>query len=86
MKKKIMLLSCFIVFLCCGILNVNAVTYKVKITYNDVNMRTGPGTNYDNIKKLSITNYDNIKKLSINSEYKVVEANKVQNEKGCAFG
>ncbi|MBE6155636.1 MAG: hypothetical protein E7164_02630 [Firmicutes bacterium] len=59
----------------CFSLNLDAATIKAKITYNDVNLRTGPGTNHTYLKK-----------LAINSEFDFVSTEKYADESGCSAG
>jgi len=52
-----------------------AATVKVKISYNDVNLRTGPGTNHGAVRK-----------LAINATFDMVDNKKYIDEKGCSDG
>lgn len=74
MKKCIMLFLITIVFFF-AFNDVDAAIVKAKITYNDVNLRTGPGTNHTYIRK-----------LAINSQFDLVDTNKYTNEQGCSDG
>ncbi len=72
MKKIInifFVLSCFFLFS-----NVYAKD-KLRIDYNDVNLRQGPGTNYASIKKLGVS-----------ATFDLVEKTLFPNEKGCSDG
>ncbi|MBE6148384.1 MAG: hypothetical protein E7167_02690 [Firmicutes bacterium] len=75
MKKVLVFFFIAIVFFFGTNINVNGATIKAKITYNDVNLRSGPGTNHTNIRK-----------LAINSEFNLVDTNKYPNEQGCSDG
>lgn len=75
MKKIFVIFFMFVAsfFMCFSI--ANASTVKAKISYNDVNLRSGPGTNYNLIRK-----------LAINATFNMVDNNRVANEKGCSDG
>lgn len=75
MKKFIFIFFMTIAFFFAFQINGYAATVKARITYNDVNLRTGPGTNYENIRK-----------LAINSQYDLVDTNRFPNERGCSEG
>ena len=56
--------------------NVNAETIiKVRVTYSDVNMRSGPGTNYSIVKK-----------VAVNASYNMASQTKIADEGGCSDG
>ena len=74
MKKFLTIFLLSIAFFFC-LNNVKAASVKAKITYNDVNLRTGPGTNHTYIRK-----------LAINSEFDLVSTSKFADEKGCSDG
>lgn len=75
MKKCLNVFLLVIAFFLLFSLQVDAATVKAKIGYNDVNLRSGPGTNYSRIRK-----------LAINSSFNLVDTNKYPNEKGCSDG
>ncbi|MBR4231014.1 MAG: SH3 domain-containing protein [Bacilli bacterium] len=56
--------------------NVNAETIiKVRVTYSDVNMRSGPGTSYSIVKK-----------VAVNASYNMASQTKIADEGGCSDG
>ena len=58
------------------IFNVNAETIiKVRVTYSDVNMRSGPGTDYSIVKK-----------VAVNALYDMASQTKIADEGGCSDG
>jgi len=71
MKKIFLIMFSFFLFA----MNINADTVKVKIDYNNVNLRKGPGTNYGSIKTLGIY-----------SSFVLADSNIYENEKGCDDG
>ena len=73
--KKYLLFFVYVISFFILTINVNATTMKAKIDYNDVNLRSGPGTGYTLIRK-----------LPINSSYALVDNNKYANERGCSDG
>ena len=75
MKKNIFLILLTMSFFFILPLNVHADIKKARIDYSDVRLRKGPGTNYDEIKK-----------LSVNSSYELADVNIIPNEKGCSDG
>lgn len=75
MKKKFLFLVIVCSFLFLS-LKVNAVTIvKIRVPFSDVNMRSGPGTNYTLIKK-----------IAVNATFDLVSRDKVANEQGCSDG
>lgn len=74
MKKTLKIFFFLTVFFLC-ILNVNAAGKKLRVDYNDVNLRSGPGTNYSSIKKLGVS-----------STFNLVSEELFPNEKGCDDG
>ena len=64
-----------LLFVWCNISICHALEYRGVVSGTDVNLRSGPGTNYEKIK--SLTN---------NNTYKLVSSNKVKSEAGCASG
>lgn len=75
MKYKINKILLFIICLFTFMCNVLADTKKLRVDYNDVNLRTGPGTNYSSIKKLGVS-----------ASFDLVDENLYPNEKGCSDG
>ena len=67
--KILFVLSCILIYS-----TVNAKE-KLRVDYNDVNLREGPGTNYRAIKKLGVS-----------STFDLVEKTLFPNEKGCPDG
>ena len=74
MKNKFSYLFLIVFAFFCCLLNPEAAI-KVKVNYNNTNLRTGPGTNYDKIKT-----------LAINSTYNLVDNKLEPNQKGCSNG
>ncbi len=72
-KKLFLFILCVFSFIW---LNVNAETImKVRVTYSDVNMRSGPGTNYSIIKK-----------IAVNAAFNLASQDKTPDEGGCSDG
>lgn len=67
--KLFFVLSCFFLF------NNIYAKEKIRIEYNDLNLRSGPGTNYSLIKK-----------LGVNQTFDLVDKTLYPNEKGCVDG
>ncbi len=74
MKKKLCLLILLFIF-CFTTLEVKASTKKALLTGNEVNLRTGPGTNYGSIAS-----------LSLGSVYPLVEEILFPSQKACSEG
>ena len=72
MKK---FLKIFFVLLCFLLFSRVQAKDKLRIDYNDVNLREGPGTNYRSIKKLGVS-----------ATFDLVEKTLFPNEKGCSDG
>lgn len=72
MKK---FLKIFFVLSCILIYSTVNAKEKLRVDYNDVNLREGPGTNYRAIKKLGVS-----------STFDLVEKTLFPNEKGCPDG
>lgn len=75
MKKVILYYFSIFIFFFAFIMAPNADTTKIRVDYNSVNLRTGPGTNYFSIKT-----------LGVNSVFSLVDANLYPNESGCDDG
>ena len=54
MKKKLFVVFFILVTFFMSNYYVNALT-KLRVDYNDLNLRSGPGTNYTSIKKLGVS-------------------------------
>ena len=75
MRKIVITLFTFFILLLISF-NVNAETIiKVKVVYSDVNMRSGPGTGYNVIKK-----------IAVNASFNAVSSNKIADQGGCSDG
>lgn len=69
------IIKLFIFLICFFLFNVQADTYQVYLTGNNVYLRNGPGTNYDDIGF-----------LLVNTSYILKEKDPIASEKGCSNG
>lgn len=74
MKKKLFVVFFILVTFFMPNYYVNALT-KLRVDYNDLNLRSGPGTNYTSIKKLGVS-----------SIFDLADTTLYSNEKGCTDG
>lgn len=75
MKKKIFYYLFFIISFFLFIPSLKASTIEAKIIYNNVNLRSGPGVNYDVIRQ-----------LGIDATFALVNNDLHKDEKGCPAG